>query len=152
MHHLQRGGAERLAVRQVSEEDRAEDDQRDGARGYGRTTDFNYLSSDITGVTVVQLGSIAVTAHCTAGQVNLFGVSNSAIIRVAGTHGNGNGSAAPVSDHITSANFTPAIQQSDSARVDWLITNESTGQSVTLQLFGVHETGNMCRFTGQLTQ
>lgn len=119
-----------------------------GVPGPG-TTEFNYLSNGTSGITVLQLGGINVTAHCTGGKVNLLGVSNSAVVRVSGTHGNG--SEAPVSDHVVSANFTPFIQQSDSAWVDWLITNESTGQSVSLQLFGVHETGSYCRFTGQVT-
>ncbi|MET0930547.1 MAG: hypothetical protein ABWX74_13590 [Aeromicrobium sp.] len=118
-----------------------------GIQGPG-TTDINYVSTNTSGLTVVQLGDITVTGHCTGGQVNLFGFSNSSAIRLAGTHGLG--TSAPVSDRLAGASFTPAIQHSDSAWVDWVITNQTTGQSVSLQLFGVHETGNTCRFTGQL--
>lgn len=114
------------------------------------STDINFTSYDTNGATILQLGDINLTAHCTGGQVNLYGYSASSAIRVSGTHANGTG--APVSDRFVSSGFTPAIQQADSAWVNWLITNQTTGESVTLQLLGYHEYGNYCRFTGQLTR
>lgn len=112
------------------------------------TTDFDFTVSGTDGLQVVNLGTIVVTAHCTGNQVNIYGTAPAAIIRVAGTHALG--SAAPVSDHVSSSFFAPAIQTSDTAWVDWLITNELTRASVSLQLFGVRS-GPSCRFTGQLT-
>ncbi|KAA1374601.1 hypothetical protein [Aeromicrobium fastidiosum] len=120
-----------------------------GAAGPG-TTDIDYVSNNTSGVTVLQLGDISLTAHCTGGQVNLLGFSNSSAIRLSGTHAVGTGT--PVSDRASSAAFMPGLQHSDSVWVDWLITNQTTHESVSLQLFGTHETGNTCRFTGQLTK
>lgn len=118
-----------------------------GPAGPG-SIDIDHISSGTTGQTVVQLGDISVRVHCTGGQVNIAGFSNSSAIRLAGTHGYG--TAAPGSDRVVDGAFTPLVQQSDSAWVDWVISSTTTGQSVSLQLLGVQESG-VCRFTGQVT-